>query len=314
MKRIDVIVAVRDEEASLAAFVARIDALELPSDVALSMRFVEDSSRDGTRGLLRRLAQERTDVDGSHPPEAIPELVRGYLAGARVVQCVRRSLRGREAWREIGAWAFHVTVRLVTGVDLGSQNVYYRLMDRAVIDSFLKTPRYWRYVRFPLPTEPGAVRFVPIDSDDPQPRRQQVRPAAPAGPFGGWYSRHDGDAATGRHRGARRPRGGRALRGRCLAVGPGRGGRRGGVRGAFRGAAAPGCARAHARGRERRHGRGAVRSLAIPGVGGRGDFSRVRGVPVAHTTGRVPDGFREVYGWVRTGLLSDSLAPIYSNT
>ena len=198
MKRIDVIVAVRDEEESLVAFVACIDALELPPDAALSLRFVEDSSRDGTRPLLRRLAEERPDVgywtlergfgqglalcfglahstadaailmdaDGSHPPEAIPELVRGYLAGARVVQCVRRSHRGRAAWRALGARAFHATVRVVTGVDLGSQNVYYRLMDRAVIDSFLKTPRYWRYVRFPLPTEPGAVRFVPIDSPE----------------------------------------------------------------------------------------------------------------------------------------------------
>ncbi|HJO23773.1 MAG: glycosyltransferase [Myxococcota bacterium] len=198
MKRIDVIVAVRDEEASLPAFLARMDALDLPPGVELSLRFVEDSSRDGTRPLLRRLARERPDVgywmlesgfgqglalsfglarstadaaivldvDGSHPPEAIPELVRGYLDGARVVQCVRRSLSGRPAWRGLGALAFHTMVRIVTGVDLRSQNVYYRLMDRSVIDSFLKVPRYWRYVRFPLPTGPGAVRFVPVDTHE----------------------------------------------------------------------------------------------------------------------------------------------------
>ena len=69
-------------------------------------------------------------------------------------------------WRALGARAFHATVRVVTGVELESQNVYYRLMDRSVIDSFLETPRYWRYVRFPLPTEAGAVRFVPIDSHE----------------------------------------------------------------------------------------------------------------------------------------------------
>ena len=198
MKRIDVVVAVRDEETSLVAFMARIDALALPPGVQLSLRFVEDSSRDGTRPLLRRLAEERPDVgfwmlergfgqglalsfglahstadaaimmdvDGSHPPEAIPELVRAYEAGARVVQCVRRSLAGRAVWRSLGARAFHVTVRVVTGVDLASQNVYYRLMDRSVIDSFLQTPRYWRYVRFPLPTKAGAVCFVPIDAQE----------------------------------------------------------------------------------------------------------------------------------------------------
>ncbi|MEE2677736.1 MAG: glycosyltransferase [Myxococcota bacterium] len=198
MTRIDVVVAVRDEEASLADFMARVDALVLPPGVQLSLRFVEDSSRDGTRPLLRRLAEERgdvgywmlergfgqglalsfglarstadaaivMDVDGSHPPEAIPELVRAFQEGARVAQCVRRSLSGRTLWRTLGARAFHATVRLVTGVNLASQNVYYRLMDRSVIDSFLGTPRYWRYVRFPLPREAGAVRFVPIDTQE----------------------------------------------------------------------------------------------------------------------------------------------------
>lgn len=198
VKRIDVVVAVRDEETSLGAFLARIDALALPPGVELSLRFVEDSSRDGTRPLLRRLAEERPDVgfwmlergfgqglalsfglahstadaaimmdvDGSHPPEAIPELVRAYESGARIVQCVRRSLAGRAVWRSLGARAFHVTVRVFTGVDLASQNVYYRLMDRSVIDSFLQTPRYWRYVRFPLPTEAGTVCFVPIDTQE----------------------------------------------------------------------------------------------------------------------------------------------------
>ena len=199
MERIDVVVAVRDEEAAIPVFLERLRALALPDDLLWRVLFVEDSSRDGTRALLRRLAagDERVgycclergfgqplalsfglsrsdadaavlmDVDGGHPPEAIPELVSGYRAGARVVQCVRRRPGQRQAWRRIGAAGFHAFVRVVAGVDLRQQNVYYRLMAAEVVQRFLREPRYWHYVRFPLAElSGGALRFVPIDGPE----------------------------------------------------------------------------------------------------------------------------------------------------
>lgn len=197
MTRLDVVVAVRDEALTIPQFLERIDALALPAEVRTRVIFIEDSSSDDTLGLLRALASKRQDVayaslvrgygqgiavsyglrrsdadaivmmdvDGSHPPEAIPELVAGFADGASVVQCVRRTLSDRKAYRERGASLFHRLSRLVFGVDLNEQNVFYRLVSRDVAEAILAQPRYWRYLRFPLPHEPqGATRFVAIDT------------------------------------------------------------------------------------------------------------------------------------------------------
>jgi glycosyltransferase involved in cell wall biosynthesis len=197
MTNIDVLVAVRDEEDSIPVFLERIAALPLPADVALKVVFIEDSSTDGTRPLLRRLAATdpsvgyyslargfgqgialtfgmsrsradamiMMDVDGSHPPEAIPELVDGFLDGAQAVQCVRRTLANRRLHRRLGASSFQALARLVVGVDFREQNIFFRLISADVARRILEQPRYWRYLRFPLPRQPeGALRFVPVDT------------------------------------------------------------------------------------------------------------------------------------------------------
>ena len=57
-----------------------------------------------------------------------------------------------------------------------------------------------------------------------------------------------------------------------------------------------------------------MRPLVIPGAGGPGDFSKIRDAGGFQITRRVPDGVREVRALIRSGLLSDPRAPIYSNT
>ncbi len=58
MTRIDIVTAVRSEEASIPSFVERVRALPRPPDVEIGLLFVEDSSDDGTAPLLRKLAAE----------------------------------------------------------------------------------------------------------------------------------------------------------------------------------------------------------------------------------------------------------------
>lgn len=199
MTRVDVIVAVRNEEQSIPVFLQRIAALDLPQGVDLKVTFVEDSSTDGTRPLLRSLARDdptvsyytvapglgqgpavifglsrstadamiMMDVDGSHPVEVIPEMIRGFLEGAQVVQCVRKTLANRKAYRRVGAAGFQCAGRLLMGTHTAEQNIFYRLVSANVARRLLREPRYWRWLRFPLPERPpGALRKIYVETEE----------------------------------------------------------------------------------------------------------------------------------------------------
>lgn len=197
--RVDIIVAVRNEELTVPVFLRKVAALPIPASVDLKVLFIEDSSTDGTRVLLRRLAAENShvgyytvtpgfgqgaavvfglsrstadamimlDVDGSHPVEAIPEMLSAFLDGAQVVQCVRRKLANRKLYRRIGASAYQRLARLLTGIDPTEQNIFYRLVSADVTRWLLQQPRYWHYLRFPLPRRPeGALRKIYVDTEE----------------------------------------------------------------------------------------------------------------------------------------------------
>ncbi len=196
MVRVDIVVPIRNEEQTLLMFLDRLASLRLPKTLAVKVIFVEDSSVDGTRPLLRRLAAERPDVgyyfltrgfgqalaasygisqstadavimmdaDGSHPLEVIPEMVGGFLDGAQVVQCVRRTLSNRKAYRQVGAAVFHLLARVLTGTDTTEQNIFYRLVSADFARDLLRNPRYLTYLRFPLPRMAGALRTISVDT------------------------------------------------------------------------------------------------------------------------------------------------------
>ena len=196
MRRIDLVVAVRDEELTLPEFVRAARALQLPQNVTLGFVFVEDSSRDATRHVLKQLAEEYEDLgyfclargygqgpaivfglkqsradamimldgDGSHPLDAVPVMVRHWLDGADIVQCRRRELTGRRMHRRLGTELFHLFVRVLTGRDPDEQSIYYRLVSPTVTVRILATPRTWRYLRFPLESfSNGRVDVIDID-------------------------------------------------------------------------------------------------------------------------------------------------------
>jgi glycosyltransferase involved in cell wall biosynthesis len=198
MHRIEIVAAIRNEEKSLPLFVERVRALPLPSDVELRLTFVEDSSTDGTMGVLRDLAisdvgigyysleegfgqgpaiifglsRSRSDAailmdaDGSHPPEEIPRMIELHLAGASVIQCVRRNLAGRPAYRRIGTSTFQILASWLAQFDLAEQSIYYRLVSKAIAEQLVAEPRYWRFLRFPLPREPGELVKLEIDTTE----------------------------------------------------------------------------------------------------------------------------------------------------
>ena len=197
MLTVDVVVAVCNEEGNIPSFVDEIESLNLPRNIRLRVVFVEDSSTDRTRPLLRELARSHScvsyyfltrgygqglaivfgmsrseadaiimmDGDGSHPIAVIPELIQRHLAGAKVVQCVRQALPDRKLYRKVGARVFQALASIVTGADTLEQNIFYRLVSREIAKEICVTPRYWRWLRFPLPHDThGAVAKVHINS------------------------------------------------------------------------------------------------------------------------------------------------------
>jgi glycosyltransferase involved in cell wall biosynthesis len=197
MTSVDVIVPVRNEEEAIPRFLTQVDELDLPDSITLGVMFIEDSSTDGTRPLLRRLSTERSDVtyyslaqgfgqgaavvfglsrseadavimmdgDGGHPPAVLPDMIARFLEGAEVVQCIRTKAVNRERYREWGSILFFNVARLLTGVELREQNVFFRLVSRKFAREILNKPRYWDYLRFPLPQRP-QLQTIALDMEE----------------------------------------------------------------------------------------------------------------------------------------------------
>jgi dolichol-phosphate mannosyltransferase len=87
------------------------------------------------------------DADGEHPPELIPEMIERYLAGADIVQCVRRMRRMKKFHRKTGSFIFNKLARILTGINLDEQNVYFRLLVSEIRDQMLKNKRWLYFMR-----------------------------------------------------------------------------------------------------------------------------------------------------------------------
>ena len=84
MTRIDIVTAVRNEEASIPPFVETVRALPVPADVEFGILFVEDGSNDGTVALLRELS-------AADPRIRYWSLERGFGQGPAVIYGLERS-------------------------------------------------------------------------------------------------------------------------------------------------------------------------------------------------------------------------------
>ena len=163
----------------------------------MNLLFVEDSSTDETVNILREMTKERTnigyiclaesfgqgpavfygvrqskadavimmDADGSHPVNEIPNLLAIYLSGVDIVQCIRKGAPNPKLYRRLASQVFSIFAQLLTGVNLTTQNCYFRLISRSVADYILNVTRFWKSVRFPLPpTKNFSVEMLEVIS------------------------------------------------------------------------------------------------------------------------------------------------------
>lgn len=182
MKTIDIITPVRNEEKNIPIFVDDVLSLHIPESVKLRIIFIEDSSTDNTLEELRKLSIKyrnikyyalkkgfgqgpaivfgmkcsnadaviTMDVDGCHPIEVIPEMINYYLNGVDVVQAVRLTFNNRKLYRKIGTLIFNIITRLLTGINVNEQNVYFRLVSREYKNMIVQNKKLIYFVRIDL--------------------------------------------------------------------------------------------------------------------------------------------------------------------
>ena len=167
IRRVTLIVPVYNEEASIGIFLDRVAEVvaRITQPVAFDILFVNDGSRDRTERLIlaevakrpdisllnlsRNFGKEAAltaglhhaagdaviplDVDLQDPPEVIDEMIRRWLAGAKIVNA-RRNRRDGDGWvKEISARAFYRLFNALAERPIPRDVGDFRLMDRDVV-------------------------------------------------------------------------------------------------------------------------------------------------------------------------------------
>jgi len=175
---LSVVVPVYNEAGGLPRFYESLTDVLQKLSVPYEIILVDDGSRDGTAELAAAIAAKDTavqnvrftrnfgkemattaglhqargkatiilDADGQHPVESIPEFVRLWQDGAKVV-IGRRSGRRATFGKRWGARLFYGLFRRVTGVRIDPDTSDFRLVDQEVRTTFNRLTEHNRITR-----------------------------------------------------------------------------------------------------------------------------------------------------------------------
>jgi polyisoprenyl-phosphate glycosyltransferase len=178
---VSVIVPVKDEQESIATFVARVSAVldEVAPDGNWEILFIDDGSSDATLAVVgalhagdprvRALSLSRNfgkeaalsagldyavgravvpmDVDLQDPPELLVEMVAKWRAGSDVVYGVRRN-RGTDSLpKRLTADLYYRTHNVLSRDRIPEHAGDFRLLDRKVVEVIRKLPERNRFMK-----------------------------------------------------------------------------------------------------------------------------------------------------------------------
>lgn len=178
---VSVIVPVKDEQESIATFVARVSAVldEVAPDGNWEILFIDDGSSDATLAVVgalhagdprvRALSLSRNfgkeaalsagldyavgravvpmDVDLQDPPELLVEMVAKWRAGSDVVYGVRRN-RGTDSLpKRLTADLYYRTHNALSRDKIPEHAGDFRLLDRKVVEVIRKLPERNRFMK-----------------------------------------------------------------------------------------------------------------------------------------------------------------------
>lgn len=179
MAMYSIIVPAYNEEKSLRLFydavVPMMDGLRENYEII----FVNDGSTDGTKEILRTLAEENKrvkvcnfsrnfgqqaallcamecakgdaviamDADLQDPPEVALEMIKKWKEGYEVVHGKRRKRRGETFFKKATARFFYGFTRKITKMDIMPDSGDFKLYDRKVVDALLSMGEHDRLLR-----------------------------------------------------------------------------------------------------------------------------------------------------------------------
>jgi dolichol-phosphate mannosyltransferase len=198
---LSVVVPCYNEQEGIRACHARLTEVLRGLEEPYEIVYVDDGSRDETPRILAEIQQEDAravvvqlsrnfghqpavtaglsaaagraaviiDADLQDPPELIPEMVKLWRTGYKVVYGIRRSRGGESSFKLWTAKAFYRVINSLSDVEIPLDTGDFRLVDRALVDIFLAMPErhrllrgMWSWIGFPqvgLPYE-RARRFA----------------------------------------------------------------------------------------------------------------------------------------------------------
>lgn len=177
---VSIVVPVYNEALGLLAFhESLIAVLEAQSSFRYQIIYVDDGSTDRTATLVRELHGKDTavslvklsrnfgkeiattagiheaqgecvitlDADGQHPVELIPEFIRRWRDGDKVVIGLRTANQHEGPLKRYGSRLFYWLINRLAGVKLVSGATDFRLIDRTIQQEFVRMTEHGRITR-----------------------------------------------------------------------------------------------------------------------------------------------------------------------
>jgi glycosyltransferase involved in cell wall biosynthesis len=178
---LSIIVPIYNEESVICEFHTRLQGAlsSLAHIMDSEIIFVDDGSRDSSLAILRELANTLKNIrvislsrnfghqfaitagmdyasgaavvlidgDLQDPPEVIPEMVRKWEEGFKVVYGVREKRKGENLFKRVTAKAFYRLIRILSETEMPVDAGDFRLLDRKVIDALKLIREENRYLR-----------------------------------------------------------------------------------------------------------------------------------------------------------------------
>jgi len=176
---VTVVVPAFNEATNIPLLAARLEKALAGNGVRWDLVIVDDGSTDETPTVLRELCAKQPntgfvrlsrnfgqqmailagmdvatgqavvvmDADLQHPPEIVPQLIKRWQSGARIVQTIRKTKRAWWSIKNLTSTAFYAAIRRLTSVPITPNAAEFFLADRRVVDYLLRCRERSRFNR-----------------------------------------------------------------------------------------------------------------------------------------------------------------------